>query len=327
MNMQKKTPDVVFFKNNMWYIIDVSISIDPHLIEQLKASKYLPIVNFIILKGHVAKYIHVNLDKDYSNIMNEIPKLSDLFVDEFKYGELTRAINTINDKKEWINKYIDKEIFEKLKEKHYSLLNKYKDVSIGKMKIIADELSFDSLGEYKDLDIDLELFKNFNGEFDTLKNIQENIDTNTEQNLIQFFTNVLNNKDDLLYKKYEDEVMSVKQFDSAYQSIKQINMDKPKRSPKPTHHVLISLPDDDPPSIIIEENNTEQNNILKFFENFISETSTITENQKTDDIVFYRDLFKECLFCLNDDIDKQNNKELFFEKTDFLKKIKKNITN
>jgi len=254
--------------------------------------------------------------------MNEIPKLSDLFVDEFKYGELTRAINTINDKKEWINKYIDKEIFEKLKEKHYSLLNKYKDVSIGKMKIIADELSFDSLGEYKDLDIDLELFKNFNGGFDTLKNIQENIDANTEQNLIQFFTNVLNNKDDLLYKKYEDEVMSVKQFDSAYQSIKQINMDKPKRSPKPTHHVLISLPDDDPPSVIIEENNTEQNNILKFFENFINETSTITENQKTDDIVFYRDLFKECLFCLNDDVDKQNNKELFFEKTDFLKKNK-----
>jgi len=43
--------------------------------------------------------VHINLSKNFENIMNEIPKISAIMIAEFQYNELTKAVNIIEDKK------------------------------------------------------------------------------------------------------------------------------------------------------------------------------------------------------------------------------------
>jgi len=229
-------------------------------------------------------------------------------------------------KKEWISRYIDKAKFDEYKNKHYNLLGNPETIT-GKREIIAEELNIENIGEYKDLDIDEQLFVNFNNQFNTITKIENSINENTEDDLIKFFGNILDNPEDNLYKKYSDEKMTIDQFKNAYDEIKTKNNEKTNRAPKPTHHMLIALPEDDFP----EESgnkNIEQQYITEFMTEFVKYSDNLSVFDKTDDVVFYRDLFIECLNCLNNDIDADINKEMFKEKSEkiiFLKKQYKEL--
>jgi len=118
--------------------------------------------------------------------MNEIPKISAIMIAEFQYNELTKVVNIIEDKKEWINRYIDKAKFDEYKNKHYNLLGNPETIT-GKREIIAEELNIENIGEYKDLGIDEQLFVNFNNQFNTITKIENSINENTEDDLVKFF--------------------------------------------------------------------------------------------------------------------------------------------
>jgi len=66
--MGRKTPDIIMIRDSVWYIIDVSVSIDTAKNEKKKMNKYLPIVEFIRKKPLKCEYIHINLDQNYSNL-------------------------------------------------------------------------------------------------------------------------------------------------------------------------------------------------------------------------------------------------------------------
>jgi len=63
--------------------------------------------------------------------------------------------------------------------------------------------------------------------------------------LVTFFKEVLENKTEV-YQKYSDEKLNSSQFDKALGNIQTKNKLLKKREPKPTHHLMISLPIDIP---------------------------------------------------------------------------------
>jgi len=69
-------------------------------------------------------------------------------------------------KKNWVHNYIDKQIFEELKTKELS-----KSTSTDQIKenVFRDNLRFENIGMYNDLDIDLPLFEKYNDKYTTIK--------------------------------------------------------------------------------------------------------------------------------------------------------------
>jgi len=113
-----------------------------------------------------------------------------------------------------------------------------------------NELKHESIGQYNDLDIDEDVFKSHNDNFTIEKDIISSINPNTEEELVQFFGKILEDEKNFLFQKYKDERLNKEQFENAYNEIVHENERKKKRQPKPTHHLLIPLPED-----IVEDNN------------------------------------------------------------------------
>jgi len=80
-----------------------------------------------------------------------------------------------------------------------------------------------------------------------------------------------------------------------------------KRQPKPTHHLLIPLPED-----IVEEKNyegegNEQKKIIDFVEDYLKNIIELTSFEKNDKIFFLKDLFSELHWVLFESLDKEQN--------------------
>jgi len=118
-------------------------------------------------------------------------------------------------KKKWVDEHIDKEIFEKLKILEYTKKQK-KETNIE--TIFKDELKFENIGKYNDLDIDLKKFKNFNKEFEHIEEIENSYEKYNEEELIDYLKTVLETENPV-YKKYKDEKLTSNQFDLAYKNI------------------------------------------------------------------------------------------------------------
>jgi len=145
----------------------------------------------------------------------------------------------------------------------------------------------------------------------------------TEENLVVCLKNILNNVEDPVYKKYKDETLTNKQFQSAKEEIFFSNKEKPKRDPKPTNHLLIPLPCDLKDQQQNQEKNLEQQNLISFFNDYIQNTNRIPMNEKTNVYFFVRDVFLECLGCLNNKEDGDFNKKMFFEKDEKILEYRK----
>jgi len=117
----------------------------------------------------------------------EIYKINNIQKLEFDHKLLFRLMDIVTDKKEWVHKNIDKEIFEKLKSDYFKERFDRNKPALGKEEILLKELKYENIGEYTDLDLELETFKNFNSKFETMKYIEKSINPNTEEELIDFF--------------------------------------------------------------------------------------------------------------------------------------------
>jgi len=192
-----------------------------------------------------------------------------------------RVTDIIVEKKKWVNQYIDKEIFEKLKMEEYTKENK-----IGTKKtIFKEELKYENIGSYNDLGIELPIFEKHNERFNLEKSIIDSYRENTEEELLSFLKETLDNPEDAVFKKYKDEKLNEEQFNEAYNTLLLKNSTYLETDAKPTHHLLIPLPED---IDVFEkkEDLNEQKTILSFSKNFMNDFINFTYDQKSDDVFF-----------------------------------------
>jgi len=97
--------------------------------------------------------------------------------------------------------------------------------------IFKDELKFENIGKYNDLDIDLKVFEDFNSKFEHIDEIENCYKEYNEKELVEYLKNVLET-DNPVYKKYKDEKLTSNQFDLAYKNILEKNEKCQKKETK-----------------------------------------------------------------------------------------------
>lgn len=213
--MLQKTPDILITNETILYLIDVSVSMDVHQSEFMKKTKYNPICDYLYAKYKIyTKFIHINVKSGLSNIEKEVSKL--LFVkNEFDYPYFTEMQNVVEEKINWVFKFIDKTYFELKKQEKFNIQNMQPQS-----------------GRSKDIDIDHPVFEAFNNKYDTMEKIEKIVTNFDEQKFCEEIKNVLENEDDLLYKKYCDNDLNLDQFEQAKQKIHTENEKKKKTDTK-----------------------------------------------------------------------------------------------
>lgn len=227
----RKTPDFVFIKGSQILIIDFSVSIDTHTNALKKENKYKPICDYINSIGeYEASFFHVNIRSDFKNIHNELQSLPIQYEKDFEVSDFIQLVQCIDDKKVELGSYFDPTEFNEHKQKKYGLGD--------------SELLETNIGQYKDLTIDLEGFKDYNQKFEHYDKIKKAHESCKITDLKDFLKGVLENKDSPIHKKYADLILTEEQFDYAHDQIVHKNQNAPKTTPHPSHHLLIPQPED-----------------------------------------------------------------------------------
>jgi hypothetical protein len=300
-----KTPDIYHRHDNKHYLIDVSISVDIHKSLKQKEEKYKPISEWLTDNSIITQFIHLNIQSNYSNLLTEIEKIKNIMIKDFDQLCFFRAMSIIEDKKDWVNEKIDKEIFDELKTKEQV---KQTDEDDYQGILFKENIRYENIGKYSDIDIDLKMFEEYNKNY---TNVDEIIDCNNnfkESELITYLGNILETKNDI-YKKYADESLTKTQFEEAHNTILKENLNYEMREPKPTHHLLIPFPDDIIPST---EEKREQTMLKEFMIEYLDNyVNIIYEDKKTDKLYFMRDLFEQTINALTISKDKDFNWRIF----------------
>jgi hypothetical protein len=310
----RKTPDICIKLKEIWLIMDVSISNDIALTEKNKKEKYVPICLFIEKKEKCV-YVHINVKGDFSNIHLELEKIKDYKLFELNHYQFSRLIDIIEDKKKWVNEKIDKEIFESLKNKEFKKKIVYTDDNKDEKEILfREDLRLENIGSYQDINIDLDGFKKFNKSFNKIDEIEKSVKDYVEEDLVGFFKKILEDDNDDLNKKYKDEKLNSNQFEEARQGVLEMNNRYKKRIPKPTHHLMIPLPDDINPDYIVgEDKQNEQLQLLEFMKDFLTDLEKHPLLNKHNKFLFCKDLFSEFLWCLKESSEKEINNDIYFK--------------
>jgi len=270
------------------------------------------VIILIKIQHLIVFFIHVNVSSTYTNILEQIHKLEKIKIEEFNSAIFFRSVSIVEDKKDWVNENIDKEIFEKLKMEEYK--KDFKDKNeINKETIFKDELKFESIGSYSDLDVEEDFFDEFNNKHSTILEIEKEYLKHNEEELILFLKNTLENKSDV-YLKYKDEKLNIEQFQHAKETIQVKNEEIKKRTPKPTHHLMIPFSFDINPDCFVsglESKNIEQKSVLKFTSEYLNFYKSQNASEKTEQTSFIRDLFEEIDWCINISPDKDWNNIVF----------------
>jgi len=147
-------------------------------------------------------------------------KKEKIVINEFDYNSFYRVVDIINDKKDWVNQNIDKEIFNLLKQKEYNtpVVDDYSNLDA--RILFLNELKYENIGQYDDLDIDKNIFDEFNSKFKHLEEIKESEQNFKEKELIDYLKNILEQKNDI-YSKYKDEKLTSNQFEMALKEIEE----------------------------------------------------------------------------------------------------------
>jgi hypothetical protein len=258
-----KTPDIIQKYENKYYIIDVSISRDIHTTAKQKKDKYEPVVNYISrITGLQLFFIHINVQTSMTNLERELEKVSFLFKKSPEIHFYNECVTILEDKKRYMSQYMDKEYFEKRKTEIFS----------------SDELKHEKYGLSGDLEIDHDVFVNFNSKFNIQRNVGNNIETFDEEKFCVKMKEVLEDQNSSLYNKYKDDKCTETQFIDAFNTIKKKNESAKQNIPKPTHHVLIPFYEED--TIKISSLN-EQTQTIEFFDFLRKTTFENTDSKLT----------------------------------------------
>jgi len=244
-----KTPDIIFKYKDISYIIDVSISIDIHKTEYDKYNKYKQFEIMLKKYEYSVIYLHVNIHSSFYNLEKELNKISFMFVNDFDFLFFNECTEILENKKELISSYIDKEYFENKKLEKYS--NKV-------------EIQLENLGSYSDLNINKEAFDSYNKNYKHEEKLKNKIKEFKEDDLISYLTTILTKKNEV-YQKYSDDECNTKQFDDAYKNIVDDNKKRRHKIPKPTHHIIIPFEEEINGLKYEKGKNSEQKMILNFF--------------------------------------------------------------
>jgi len=297
----RKTPDIIILHNNKYYIIDVSISIDIHKTKKGKEKRYPPICDYLNKNNINCDYIHINIMDNDSNIYMELKKLDNLKINNFDQMSYFRMRDIITSKKIWVNQHIDKEIFNQLKEQEYNSLSEDNDEQL----LFKDRLRHENYGKYNDIKINKEAFNNFNSKYDHLQKIEQNLKNVDEDVITNYLKNILEDEKNEIHKKYKDEILTSSQFDDALKKINEINNKTLKTYAKPTHHLMIPHDDDN------EQTNDEQQSLVEFMKEYLKNVERLSSVEKNNNkLFFFRDVFSEIIWSLEDSQDKEINNNL-----------------
>jgi len=262
-DLLRKTPDIIYKFELKYYIIDVSVSIDTHAQFKNKNDKYQPVVLYLKNKYSIlSEFIHINVNQTLSNIEREIYKLDFLKKEEFNYQFMNSCLELIDIKKDWVSNYIDKDYFNNMKLKYY-----------------GDDFKYEDIGQYKDVDINIDEFKKFNSKFEHISKFENNIDKFDEKEFVDNMRIELDNPHSKLIGKYLDNKLDSKQFIDAKKIIEKDIMNRKIITPKPTHHVIVPLYEDFPFLKDDSEKFKEQNmlkNLFNYLLNNIKEEDSQT---------------------------------------------------
>lgn len=232
----RKTPDFVKIDGDKLYIIDFSISVDTHSNSDKKIKKYQPICDYINNQGsYKAMFVHLNIRSDFKNIDHELNKLPFELVAEFETSEFIQLVQCIDDKKITIGKLFDPLKFEEHKKTKYGS--------------VSEELLETNIGRYRDLEVNVGEFKNYNDKFNHEKIIKDSYVGCDIEVLHDALKEVIETPDSTLYRKYKDMVLNDDQFEEAYNTIITRNKIAPKTTAHPSHHLMIPQPEDMQPAI------------------------------------------------------------------------------
>jgi len=198
-----KTPDIIYksIGDGNIYLIDVSISIDVKSYKKIKLEKYIPICLYLKDKyNYESDFLHINVDNIFSNLEKQLNKIQKIQTSDFNFQFFHSCIDIIQDKIKWVSQNIDKEYFEK-KKSEFKL----------------SDSNLDKIGIYSDVDIDVNVFLDFNKKFTIIDKIDENLKTYNEDNLSNYLKNILENEDNVIYKMYCDKICDNAQFIKAEQ--------------------------------------------------------------------------------------------------------------
>jgi len=223
-----QTPDIVLKskedeKSQTYYIIEISVSIDLATSEEQKIKKYSDLLLNLKARKYDVIFIHINLKPSYSNLEFEINKICNYMELDFDYMFVNNVSNILEEQKQWLSKFIDKEYFEKMK-----------------LEQFAPTL-YENIGMYNDLTLDTSVFVEYNSKFNHINEVENCINKIDEDSFINYFKNILEDSENDIYKKYQDGRLGDHQFDNAKIRIQTENSMRVKQKTKPTHHIIIPM--------------------------------------------------------------------------------------
>jgi len=255
-----KTPDIIHnIGNNEYIMIDVSVSKDIHTSSKQKQDKYEPICQYLLRSKNIQiLFYHINVQSSFANVEPELEKIQKYqkFPPDLHF--LNECLMLLEEKKQFVSDHISKEFFEKKKIESYT----------------TDEIMFEKLGSYQDIDIEINEFLKFNGSFSFEENAIETIKKFDENQFCETMKEILETKNNV-YMKYCDNKCDTYQFDSAKNTILQKNENLKKKLPKPTHHVMIPFKENE--QINMSESEQEQN--IDFFDKILKSNFVTTDNK------------------------------------------------
>jgi len=96
------------------------------------------------------------------------------------------------------------------------------------------------------------------------------------------------------------------------------------RIPKPTHHLMIPLPED----IDNEKKQMdEQESIILFAKEFLTDIQAIDSSFRTDKLYLTKDIFSELIWSIEKSQDKEHNLNTFKDRGEYLKKEREEYHN
>jgi hypothetical protein len=289
-----KTPDTIHQHNGVYWLIDYSIGIDIYRASDKKEKKYTPIVELLQKEEIPAVFVHINVKADFSNLELELQKIDLLQKNEFEHSYFVELCNTLDEQKNILGRMIEPQKMEEMKKGYYG-------------DIEDEEFEETTVGFYQDLDVDLGGFKKYNSSFNHEKIIEEAILHTPTSVLEDELKSILENNDDIIHKKYMDKKLTVEQFDRAYEEILDRNRSSPHRNAKPSHHMLIPLPDD---IKMTGDQLSEQDSIINFAQDFVQFYEQQKKSVEHHRLCYLSALFKTILNCTTGE-DKKVYKALF----------------
>jgi len=218
---------------------------------------------------------------------------------EFNRYELFRIYEIINDFLEYIKKNID-----------LSYLNNYLKEKYGEKELInlKEKDNYDLTGVYKDIEINSTIFENVClNKFPNLNNIIENTKKGEEEEIVNFFSEVLNNEGNNLYNKFKDLENNSSQYLKASIDLKTKNNTFTQRLPKPTHHIIVPIEEEIEELPFVKGIYSEQEMII----NFCNYLKLNLDNKQNEESTFAFELSNKIIHILCESKDHKMYRNIF----------------